>query len=275
LPPIHATHVHHTRKAVAAANHMLVHGAASAAGTDLYRLHARVKLEDGSVLPSTHAALQGFAVKDDKLDLDPQCSFDFFVGMTVSLPNNNEHIAMGIANGTTARIVGVVPPLASAKKTVVTHTTPGGSKHTVHVLTHQPAAILVYNPNFDVHFEDYPRGVMPITPVTKQINQLPACFMGAKVTYLPLRHTFARTCHVLQGATLTAMVLGAICTSIPGWLYTAMSRVGSWSALYLYDGLNLTNFMKSGKNACPDKAADVHRLQALSQTSFARVITTP
>jgi len=275
LPPIHATHVQHTRKAVAAANHQLVYGAASAARNQLYRMHANVELEDGSVLPSTHAALQGFAVIEDKNDLDPQCSFDFFVGMKVSLPSTNEHIAMGIANGSTAHIVGAVPPLASAKKTVVTHTTPGGSKHTIHVLTHQPAAILVYNPNFDVHFQDYPRGVMPIVPLKKQVKQLPACFMRATITYLPLRHTFSRTCHVLQGATLTAMVLGAICTSIPGWLYTALSRVGSWSALYLYDGLNLTNFMKAGKNICPDKVADVARLQSLSAESFARIVTTP
>ena len=271
LPPVHATHVMHTRATVAAVNHHMVHVAAAAAGKTMHRTHPRVLLADGTVLPTSHAALQGFAVTTDKADLDPQTSFDFYVGMNVSLPNKNENIRTGIANGTTAVVVGTIPPLHTLAATTRTEHTHGTTPRAVRVLHDQPEAILVFNPAFDVHFAGLPRGVVPITLVDKTIDRLPLCPCSAKITYFPLRHTFARTCHVLQGATLASMVLGAVCTNVSGWLYTALSRVGSWDDLFLLDGISMMLFERACKMHDDDKTTDVERLLKLSTTSFANV----
>ena len=276
---------HWTRTNVISANFNLVHIAAAVKSQPVYRLHTDVTLPDGTQLATTHGARSGYLLgttlsKDDK---DPLTYFDFHVGMSVSLAvKSHKHLHLNIANGSAARIVGTVPPLSTLPFTETVHHGPGGG-HVIRVLQRMPTAFLVHNETFatrlDAHIDDddtenraATSGVIAIVPTVRKKFFVHNVDVPVTVTYFAMRHVFARTCHILQGTTLSAMVLGQLCTR-DNWIYTALSRIASWRDLFILQSVAINSIGKPQKPN-PGRAKDDRRIAALAATTSA-AITVP
>ena len=263
------------RKYTAAANSKLVHIIAAAAQEPVYRLHSTVIVDaTGEHLPRDHGSLRGYNVglKSDESskDTDPLPYFDIYVGMPVSIVlGHNHYIDKNIANGSQAHVIATVPALSTLAFTEIQIQRPNGTWHRVRVLESLPTAILVHNPNFKVQLQPHGAGVCAITPKTSSValhNVRSRC----TITHFSLRHVFARTCHILQGSTLAAMVLGQLCPNTPSWLYTALSRVASWADLYILDSVNIDRLL-STKSRHPHQLQDQHRVLQASAATFAAI----
>ena len=274
-PPLAATHVYWMRKYTAAANSKLVHIIAAAAQEPVYRLHSSIILDTtGEHLPRDHGSLRGYTVgvnsDDSSKDTDPLPYFDIYVGMPVSIVlGHNHYIDKNIANGSQAHVIATVPALSTLAFTEIQIQRPNGTWYRVRVLESLPTAILVHNPNFKVQLQPHGAGVCAITPKTSS-HALHNVRSRCTITHFGLRHVFARTCHILQGSTLAAMVLGQLCPNTPSWLYTALSRVASWADLYILDSVNIDRLL-STKSRHPHQLQDQQRVLQASAATFAAI----
>ena len=129
-----------------------------------------------------------------------------------------------------------------------------------------PDCILVYNPDFNVQFPNLPAGVLPIPLQTTKPMKFYGVNVPCRVTHYKIRHCFAKTCHLLQGTTLPALLLGETVPNVDNWNYTALPRVATWDDLYLLPNIDtLKLIQRSPINE--DLLADLARLQALSDAT--------
>ena len=280
MPPPDATHVYWTRTNVVAANFELVHIAAAATALPVYRLHTDVTMPDGSKLPNAHGARNGYELgtspsKDDKV---PLTYFDFHEGMLVTLAvKSHEHLHLNIANGSTARIIGTVPPLHTLPFVEAIHRAPG-RHHKIRVLQQMPTAFLVHNETFATRLDSHINeddtdaraamaGVVAIVPTVRKQFSVHNVDVPVTVTHFSMRHVFARTCHILQGTTLPAMVLGQLCLR-DNWIYTALSRIASWRHLFILQSVAINSIGKPRQKPNPGRAADDRRIAALEQKNL-------
>ena len=93
------------------------------------------------------------------------------------------------------------------------------------------------------------------------------------VQHFKIRHCFAKTCHLLQGTTLPALLLGETVPHVDNWNYTALSRVATWDDLYLLPNIDTLKLIQRS-HISDDLLADLARLQTLSNAT-ATAITFP
>ena len=274
--PPDAIHVYYTNKNVLATNMNVVHLAAAALSQQLYRIHNVVTPEDQPPLPRNHPSLQGYFIGVPSGSADaktkPMPYLDFYVGMPVVIQPGNKNNHLGVANGSEARVVGTVPPLPHLASQSVQQivTLPSGHATTVHNLPAMPDAVLVYNPNFNVHFPGLPPGVLPIPLQTTKKMRFHGVLQHCTVNHFKIRHCFAKTCHLLQGTTLPALVLGETVPTVDNWNYTALSRVATWEDLFLLPNINTLKLIQRTPLSA-ELLHDLQRLQTLSDATAAAI----
>ena len=91
-----------------------------------------------------------------------------------------------------------------------------------------------------------------------------------KVNHFKIRHCFAKTCHLLQGTTLPALVLGETVPNVDNWNYTALSRMATWDDLCLLPNISTLKLIQRNPLSA-ELLDDLQRLQTLSDATAAAI----
>lgn len=278
-PPPKATLVYAHNNLVDTANVNAVHVHAMATSSTLYRMHSTIVTAKKDTLSHDHDVYQQptlpTTAKSNHQKQKAMLSvFDFYLGMPCTFQPTNMYNKFGIANGSKGKIVGTIPALSLLQTYETTQTTATGAQMTITVLKDMPEAILVHNPDFNISIEGLPPHVFPMKPSCAKNIRIQGQLLPATARQFPMRHTFAETCHTLQGTTLNdGMILGQISTTFANYTYTAFSRVPSWNELYILPGLQLGTLLMCQKHN-KDLETDRQRLNHLSHATLASIVLT-
>lgn len=237
-PPLGSTTIYPFNKQVNSGNFAVALVVGYSLDRAIYRLNPTIKRTADS-LPATCAAV-GYTLqrrgKKANPAQDPLVYTDLFVGCKLVITIDNKQTKFGLCNGATGYLVQTIPPLATLQSSVVPVMLPTGETALVNDCTSLPTHLLIYVPTCTLTYEGLPTGVVPVPCTTTK----PTTLYGAPnedvtITYFQVRHGYCITCHKAQGKTLASVIIGKFSKRFHNYNYTALSRVASWTDLYILD----------------------------------------
>ena len=248
--PLDATWAFYSNVDAAAVNMHLVHKSAQAEAEGVFRLTAEIRntkkrntallnvVDDPALVPPLMG--DGINPKGYKMSQAHMSHLDIFYGCKLRIRNGNAGNEGGVANGSEGYFLDTVPPL----DTLVTGTEnvqlPNGDNVTVKTLSRLPDHLLILVPDATVSYGNMPAGIVPI-PMTNRNFFVHGRTGKRWVRQFNVRHCHAYTVHSLQGLEAeNGLVVGCLSKQTLNHIYVLLSRIRTWTKLYILPHLKIT-----------------------------------